>query len=262
MHSGNGADPPVVGTQDTIYPKPSFPLSGLPCTVRQRQFHLVRLLIFAVLWSSLCHLRAAPPEPRALLPGEPAATEIARARAMLKAWENEAPEKAPRVLRLCYWTPADRDPRGQYRERLTRVLTHIRDFYSREMTAWGLPGRTIQLEFAQDGLLQIHEVKGVLKSGECSETDPSDGQAIRRDCLRVLRAAGVDGGFGTVEALIEADGRRIWGPKIIQPGEQAPFEISVHDVNTLTLRFLGKDGNRGAWSAWAEPSLTRAAVGK
>ena len=112
---------------------------------------------------------------------------------MLEAWENNAPEKAPRVLRICYWTPSDRDPAPEYRARLTRVMKHVQDFYSREMAAWGFPGRTIRIELTADTLLAMHEVKGALKSAECSETEPQVGDAIRRDCLRVLRAAGIDG---------------------------------------------------------------------
>jgi NPCBM/NEW2 domain len=183
----------------------------------------MRLLVLAALATSLFHLHAAAPGPRALLPGEPAAADIARARAMLEAWENDAPEKAPRVLRLCYWTPADRDPREQYRARLTRVMTHIRDFYSREMAAWGLPGRTIQLEFAADGLLQIHEVKGALKSEECTETDPSDGQAIRRDCLRVLRDAGLDGDKETIVIFCNL---AEWDPEKRKMSHHSPYYAS------------------------------------
>ena len=71
----------------------------------------------------------------------------------------------------------------------------------------------------------------------------------------------LDGGFGTVDAVIEGDGRTLWGPKTIKPGEHATFDAKITGVKKLALRFSGKNGNRGAWSAWGEPRLTRGAGG-
>ncbi len=135
----------------------------------------------------------APPAARELLPGEPSRADLTSARRRLEAWEDGAAEKGARVMRVLYWTPADREPQPEFRPRLTRVMQHIQAFYLREMTAWGFPGRTIRLDLAEDGLLRLPVVKGRPKSAECSEQDSSDGQAIRRDCLRALREAGVDG---------------------------------------------------------------------
>ena len=128
-----------------------------------------------------------------LLPGEPTQADLGRVREMLKQWENEAPEKGARVMRICYWSPADREPQPEYRARLTRVMKHVQDFYRREMESWGFGERTIQLEMAEDGLLKLHMVQGRLKSEECSESDQKDGREIKQDCLKVLRDAGVDG---------------------------------------------------------------------
>jgi len=143
-------------------------------------------------------LTAAPenqsvPPPRTLFPGEPSQIDLDRARQRLESWETGAADKGARVMRVLYWTPADREPQPEFRPRLTRVMQHIQEFYLQEMTAWGFPGRTIRLELADDGMLRLPVVKGTLKSAECSEQDSSDGQAIRRDCLRALREAGVDG---------------------------------------------------------------------
>jgi hypothetical protein len=161
-------------------------------------------LFSALIAAGLFHVLTAAPEspstpgPRELLPGEPTRDDLTRARQRLEAWENTAAQKASRVMRVLYWTPADREPQPEFRARLTRVMQHIQAFYLREMTAWGFPGRTIQLDLAEDGLLRLPVVKGTLKSAECSEQDSSDGQAIRRDCLRALQESGVDGNNETL----------------------------------------------------------------
>lgn len=155
------------------------------------------LFILAIACASLL---AADPIPRKeLLPDEPTREDLARARTLLEQWERDTPQKvAPRLMRICYWTPQDREPQPQYRERLTRVMKHIQAFYLREMASWGFPGRSIQLELADDDLLKLHLVRGRLKSDDCSEADRSDGQEIRQDCLKALREAGIDGEKETI----------------------------------------------------------------
>ena len=69
-------------------------------------------------------------------------------------------ESDPRVLHLVYWTPSDREPANQYRQRLTRVMRHIQEFYANEMERIGFAKRTIELQEDNDGLLRIHFVKG------------------------------------------------------------------------------------------------------
>lgn len=155
-------------------------------------------LLSALVVVCLGWLVAAPPGDFALLPGEPEQADLVRAREMLARWESEAPEKSARRMQVLYWTPADREPQPEFRPRLTRVMKHIQEFYRSQMAAWGFPGRTIQLDLADDGQLKLPVVKGTLKSAECSEQDQSDGQAIRRDCLRALREAGVDGEKETI----------------------------------------------------------------
>ncbi len=130
---------------------------------------------------------------KVLLRGEPTEADLQRARSVLAAWENEYPQKIPRLMRIVYWSPSDRNPQPEFRPRLTRVMLHIQDFYRREMESWGFPRRSIQLELAADGLLKIYEVKGNLKSDECSQADRNDGHDIRQDSLRALQAAGLNG---------------------------------------------------------------------
>lgn len=167
-------------------------------------FAMRLLLLPFVLLSCLTapdSVEAVEPNPvvkKTLRAGEPTEVDLKRARAVLEAWEKEEAQKSPRVMRIVYWSPVDREPQPEFRARLTRVMTDIQQFYRREMESWGFPGRSIQLELAEDGLLKIYEVKGKLKSDECSEADSKDGQEIRRDSLKALQAAGVNGEKETI----------------------------------------------------------------
>lgn len=171
---------------------------------REDPFLMRTLLVALLLVAPLFQANAAedrqsdPVIKKTLRAGEPTEIDLQRARSVLEAWENDAPQKSPRVMRIVYWSPADREPQPEFRARLTRVMLDIQAFYRREMASWGFVGRSIQLELADDGLLKIYEVQGKLKSEECSEADSKDGQEIRRDSLRALREAGIDGDKETV----------------------------------------------------------------
>ena len=158
-----------------------------------------------------------------LLPGEPTKADMERARSMLRQWEEVGPEKGRRVMRICYWSPADREPQPECRARLTRVLKHVQGFYQREMASWGFSNRTIQLELAEDGLLKLHMVKGRLKSEECSESDPKDGREIKQDCLKALRESGID---GEKETLVIFCNLADWDAETRTMGHHSPYYAS------------------------------------
>ncbi len=165
----------------------------------------------------------APDVTAPLLPGEPTRDDLARARQIRGTWENEAPEKAPRLMRVVYWTPADREPQPDYRARLTRVMKHVQGFYRTQMTAYGFPGRSLQLDLAEDGQLRLPVAKGALKSAECSEQDGSDGQAIRRDCLRTLKESGIDGDRETIVIFCNL---AEWDPEKRRMSHHSPYYAS------------------------------------
>ena len=121
--------------------------------------------------------------------------DVKRAKALLSGWENHDPQKGQRFLRVVYWTPVDTEPAPQYRERLTRVMKFVQNFYARQMAAYGLGPRTIGLELAEDGLLKLRLARG---------TKPFDsyggksGKEVREDCGAVLKAEGIDPDSETV----------------------------------------------------------------
>ena len=118
-----------------------------------------------------------------------------QARAILDAWHADGPRKSERTLHLVYWTPSDREPAAQYRERLTRIFEDIRSFYAKEMERNGFGARTIQLDYADDKMINIHLVKG---AGPFADYGMQDGSKIRKECLPTLRKAGIDADRETI----------------------------------------------------------------
>lgn len=121
-------------------------------------------------------------------PQEEIAAKVPRALEILNGWQGGG-EKAERKLHLVYWSPADREPAARARERLTAILEDIRNFYAKEMKRLGFGPRTIGLDYAADGLLRIHFVKG---RKPYAAYDVQSGGEIRNECLPTLREAGLD----------------------------------------------------------------------
>lgn len=126
---------------------------------------------------------------------EEIAPKVTAARAILDAWQAKDPVRAERKLHIVLWTPNDREPAPLYRERLTKILTDIRTFYAKEMERIGFGPRTIALDFADDGLLRIHLVRG---AGPYADYKTESGQAIRAESLPVLKQAGIEGKEETI----------------------------------------------------------------
>lgn len=117
------------------------------------------------------------------------AAVAAAARGILDAYHSADPQPADRRLHVVCWRAKDRDFPADHRGRLDRILTHIQRFYRREMERLGLGPRSIQLVRDDRGRLVIHEVVG---EGSFADYGKPDGGRIRKECLPVLKAAGVD----------------------------------------------------------------------
>lgn len=119
------------------------------------------------------------------------AGELEKAKAaveILDRWHAADPVKAERTLHFVLWTPKGRPAPERYEERLTRIMTHIRDFYEREMERLGFGPRSIKLPMEGDKL-KIHLIEG--KKPEAAY-GMSSGAEIRKECLPVLRAQGIN----------------------------------------------------------------------
>jgi hypothetical protein len=148
------------------------------------------------------------------------ATQVPAAVKVIDAYHAAEAVPAKRTLHIVYWTPSDRDPAPQYRERLTRVLFDIRSFYLREMQRLGFGGRTIRLAVEADGMLKVHMVRG---REPYAEYDGKSGSAIRKECLPVLQAGGID---AEKETLVIFCNMSNWNPQTSVMSQNSPYYAS------------------------------------
>lgn len=166
-------------------------------------------LLAAVALCAPC-LSAATPE-------EIITEQVPQARAILEAWKKGSPTDAKRMLHIVYWTPADRDPAPQYRERLTRVMESIQKFYAKEMNTLGFGPQTINLTHDPDKLLKIHVVKA---PQPYAHYKPSDGAKIRQECLPTLKKAGINADTETVLIFCNMSN---WDAKNMRMTQNSPY---------------------------------------
>lgn len=155
----------------------------------------------------------------ALTPQEEIAQKVPQARSILEAWKKGDPTDAKRTLHIVYWTPSDREPAAQYRERLTRCMTHIQAFYAAEMKRIGFGDQTINLEMGADKLLKIHLVKA---PKPYADYKPSDGRKIRTECLPVLKKAGINADKET-ETIVIFCNMSNWDAKKMRMTQNSPY---------------------------------------
>ena len=122
-------------------------------------------------------------------PPEEIAVQTPAARVILDGWQAQSPARGERVLQLVYWTPTDREPAPRHRERLSKIMEDIRAFYARELERNGFGPRTIRLQRDADGLCKFHLVKSARPYADYNVKSGAD---IRKECVPVLRAAGIE----------------------------------------------------------------------
>lgn len=144
------------------------------------------ILIFETLFAFQCFAQITGVTPQEKILQKPA-----QALKILSAWRDEeaAKDHSRRILHIVYWTPSDREPVPEYRQRMTRTMTHIQGFYAREMKRLGFGPQTINLELDEDRLLHIHLIRS---ANPYADYKKSDGSKIRKECEPVLRKAGID----------------------------------------------------------------------
>ncbi len=121
--------------------------------------------------------------------------QVPAALKIIERWQSDKPQKAVRRLQIIYWTPSDREPQPKYRERISKIMLDIQAFYRKEMTRMGFGLRTIQLDLKDDGLLNIHLVKS---DKPYSHYHVESGGEIRKECVPVLKADGIDADHETI----------------------------------------------------------------
>lgn len=149
-----------------------------------------------------------------------AEADVPAARVILDAWHAEDAEPGERRLHVIAWRVNDRGFPADHRERLDRIMTHIQDFYSREMERHGFGPRSIRLDRDADGRLVVHEVVG---EGGWADYDGPDGGRIRKECVPALRAKGIDIDRETVMIFTNL---AEWNPEKLTFRHKSPYYAS------------------------------------
>lgn len=143
--------------------------------------------------------------------------QAAAACRILDAWHAEQPEPGERQLHMVCWTPADRELPANYQARLTRIMRHIQDFYAGEMQRLGFGDRTIGLQLDDKQQLILHVVRGLHNTDHYS--GPS-GSEIRKECLPVLQAKGIDADNETILIMCNL---ATWDDKNLKFTHDSPY---------------------------------------
>lgn len=149
--------------------------------------------------------------------GNLAGQDVKAARKILDVWHEGSPKTENRKLHFILWTPKDREPPAKYEERLQRMMEHIRNFYADEMERHGFGRRTINLPYDNDGKMVIH-----LSTGQhpTSHYEMNSGQEVRKDCLKTLAEAGID---GNKETMVMFCNLATWDEKALKFTHKSPY---------------------------------------
>lgn len=176
-------------------------------------------------------------------PQQQISEQVPRAVSILNNWQAQDPVKAEKKVHLVYWSPADRQPPTGYVVRLAAIMEDIRRFYGREMVRLGFGPRSIQFDKGKDGRTVIHVVKG---EKPYASYGPESGDDIRKECLPVLTAAGLD---PEKETIVIFCNMANWTPATRTITQNSPYYASGTNCNgtawqvdspILNLDFLGK----------------------
>lgn len=169
-------------------------------------------LVALCVWSGSANAQSAMQSPLELIESQvPAALRIRDAYLATDSIPSS------RTLHIVYWTPKDRDPIDQYRERLSRVLFDIREFYRNEMKRLGIGDITFGLETEADGLLKLHVVRG---KENYERYNVESGNKIRNECLPVLSAAGIKADRETIVIFCNMSN---WDPDAKKISQNSPY---------------------------------------
>jgi len=180
-------------------------------------------------------------------PQEEIAVKGPAALKILDGWQKADPVRADRKLHIVYWTPSDREPAPLFRERLSPILEHIRDFYGKEMAHLGFGPRTFSLDHEKDGLLKIHLVHGLQPY---AHYQVKSGGEIRKECIEPLRAEGIDVENETIVLFCNMSN---WDPQARTISQNSPYYASGTnrhgtawqvDSPILDLKQLGNKGDK------------------
>ena len=114
-------------------------------------------------------------------PDDTAISLVRSSQQAIEKFHRDAP-RSSNVVRVVYFHPRDREPLKEWRERLTRIIDDVREFYRDGFRRFGVNGAEIRFERDEGGYV-FHLVRGKLPA---SEYDYASGDAIERELQEVL----------------------------------------------------------------------------
>lgn len=142
------------------------------------------------------------------------------AQSLLQAWQSQDPEAGARTVHLVYFTPSDTDPAPRFRERLSKIMDHISAFYAREMERNGFGKRAFDVARSNAGATEITLVQGNLPAAHYLR---ESGAEIRRECVPVLKAAGIE---ADRETLVIFCNLSVWDGATRTISQHSPYYAS------------------------------------
>ncbi|MCG6154817.1 NPCBM/NEW2 domain-containing protein [Rubinisphaera margarita] len=192
------------------------------------------------------------------------AGQAAAARSILERWQQDHAEPVNRSLHIVCWTPSDREFPAGYRERMSRMLLHIQDFYGREMERNGFGWKSFNLQQDEQSQVVLHEVHGKYPM---ARYEKQSGREIRDECLPVLKQAGIDAEQETIAIFCNL---ATWDAEKLEFVHQSPYyaggtyrggtawQLDSPELDTLNLAKkepLIRDGEYGRISLGKHNSI-------
>lgn len=142
---------------------------------------------------------------------------VQRAMQLRDSYLKVHPLQSNRTVHVVLWTPSDREPLDGYRERLSRVMIDIQEFYRSEMERLGFGPMTFSLDMESDKQVRIHLVRGRYPY---AQYNVRSGGPIRRECVPVLREAGIDADLETIVLFCNMSQ---WDPMAMTISQNSPY---------------------------------------
>ncbi|MFM2218011.1 MAG: hypothetical protein RL240_2329 [Planctomycetota bacterium] len=180
--------------------------------MKRRCFFIVYAFVCAVLFEfiGIDHALCEPPE-------EKRRELVQQAMRLRDSYLTVNPSTSQRTVHVVLWTPSDREPLDGYRERLSRVMIDIQEFYRSEMERLGFGPMIFSLDMESDKQVRVHLVRG---KNPYSQYNVRSGGPIRRECIPVLRDAGIDADLETIVLFCNMSQ---WDPKGMTISQNSPY---------------------------------------
>lgn len=150
-------------------------------------------------------------------PQEQRSAMVQRARHLRDSYLKVNALQSNRTVHVVLWTPSDREPLEGYRERLSRVMIDIQNFYRSEMERLGFGPMTFSLDIESDQQVRIHLVRG---KNPYAQYNVRSGGPIRRECVPVLRDIGIDADLETIVLFCNMSQ---WDPTAMTISQNSPY---------------------------------------